>query len=129
MTDKMYPPAADFAAHAHADKATYEKMYAESISDPDAFWGEQGKRIDWMKPYTKVKNTSFEPGNIDIRWYEDGTMNVAANCIDRHLAERGDQTAIIWEADSPDTPARHISYKELHDNTFRMASVLKDLRV
>ncbi|MGB0968117.1 MAG: acetate--CoA ligase [Halocynthiibacter sp.] len=129
MTDKMYPPAADFAANAHADKATYEKMYAESISDPDAFWGEQGKRIDWMKPYTKVKNTSFEPGNIDIRWYEDGTMNVAANCIDRHLAERGDQTAIIWEADSPDTPARHISYKELHENTCRMANVLKDLGV
>ncbi|MGB0969078.1 MAG: acetate--CoA ligase, partial [Halocynthiibacter sp.] len=91
--------------------------------------GEQGKRIDWMKPYTKVKNTSFEPGNIDIRWYEDGTMNVAANCIDRHLAERGDQTAIIWEADSPDTPARHISYKELHENTCRMANVLKDLGV
>ncbi|WP_039017197.1 acetate--CoA ligase [Halocynthiibacter namhaensis] len=129
MTDKMYPPAADFAASAHADKATYEKMYAESISDPDAFWGEQGKRIDWMKPYTKIKNTSFEPGNIDIRWYEDGTMNVAANCIDRHLAERGDQTAIIWEADSPDTPARHISYKELHENTCRMANVLKDLGV
>ncbi len=129
MTDKMYPPAADFAANAHADKATYEKMYAESISDPDAFWGEQGKRIDWMKPYTKVKNTSFEPGNIDIRWYEDGTMNVAANCIDRHLAERGDQTAIIWEADSPDTPARHISYKELHENTCRMANVLKDMGV
>ncbi|MBI1493149.1 acetate--CoA ligase [Halocynthiibacter styelae] len=129
MTDKMYPPAADFAANAHADKASYEKMYAESLADPDAFWGEQGKRIDWMKPYTKVKNTSFEPGNIDIRWYEDGTMNVAANCIDRHLAERGDQTAIIWEADSPDTPARHISYKELHDNTCRMANVLKDLGV
>ena len=129
MTDKMYPPAANFAANAHADAATYEKMYAESISDPDAFWGEQGKRIDWMKPYTKVKNTSFEPGNIDIKWYEDGTMNVAANCIDRHLAERGDQTAIIWEADSPDTPARDISYKELHENTCRMANVLKDLGV
>ncbi|WP_107496963.1 acetate--CoA ligase [Thalassobius sp. I31.1] len=129
MTDKMYPPAADFAANAHADKASYEKMYAESLADPDAFWGEQGKRIDWMKPYTKVKNTSFEPGNIDIRWYEDGTMNVAANCIDRHLAERGDQTAIIWEADSPDTPARHISYKELHENTCRMANVLKDMGV
>jgi len=129
MTDKMYAPSAEFAANAHADKASYEKMYAQSLSDPDAFWGEQGKRIDWMKPYTKVKNTSFEPGNIDIRWYEDGTMNVAANCIDRHLAERGDQTAIIWEADSPDTPARHITYKQLHENTCRMANVLKDLGV
>ena len=100
MTDQpagIYPPSSAMAAGAHADKATYEKMYAESINDPEAFWGEHGKRIDWIKPYTRVKNTSFAPGAVDIKWYEDGTLNVSANCIDRHLETRGDQTAIIWE--------------------------------
>lgn len=77
----------------------YEAQYQQSVTDPDAFWGEQGKILDWIKPYTRVKNTSFAPGNISIKWYEDGTLNLAANCLDRHLAERGDQTAIIWEGD------------------------------
>lgn len=126
---KTYAPTADFAANSHADKATYDKMYAESIADPDAFWGEHGKRIDWMKPYTKVKNCSFEYGNVGINWYEDGTLNVAANCIDRHLATRGDQTAIIWEPDSPDDEALHITYKELHANVSKFANVLKEMGV
>ena len=84
------------------DEAKYQEMYAASIADPDKFWGEQGKRIDWIKPFTKVKNTSFEPGNVSIKWFEDGTLNVSYNCIDRHLAKRGNQTAIIWEGDDPE---------------------------
>ena len=108
----------------------YTRLYEASVRDPEAFWGAEGKRLDWIKPYTSVKNTSFEPGNIDIRWFEDGTLNVAANCIDRHLETRGDQTAIIWEPDDPQTEdALHISYRDLHDKTCRMANVLKDLGV
>ena len=128
-TDPIYPPSAEMAANAHADMATYRKMYAESIDDPDAFWREHGKRLDWIKPYTKVKNTSFAPGNIHIDWYEDGTLNVAANCIDRHLKDRGDKTAIIWEPDSPTEGAKHISYKELHAQVCQFSNVLKELGV
>jgi len=129
MSDKTYPPSAEFAANAHADAATYEAMYAASVADPDAFWGEHGKRIDWIKPYTKVKNTRFDFGDVDIKWYEDGTLNVAANCIDRHAATTPDKTAIIFEPDEPTEPARHISYRELLEQTSRMANVLKDLGV
>jgi acetyl-CoA synthetase len=128
MSD-LYPPSAAAAAGAHADKATYEKMYAESIADPAAFWGKHGKRIDWIKPYTQVKNTRFDFGDIDIKWYEDGTLNVAANCIDRHLAERGDQTAIIWEPDSPTDKSEHITYKDLHGHVCKFANVLKEMGV
>ena len=128
MSD-LYPPSAAAAAAAHADKATYEKMYAESIADPAAFWGEHGKRIDWIKPYTEVKNTRFDFGDVDIKWYQDGTLNVAANCIDRHLAERGDQTAIIWEPDSPTDKALHITYKDLHGHVCKFANVLKEMGV
>lgn len=124
MTDKTYPASPEFVANAHADTAKYEAMYNASMQDPDKFWGTEGKRLDWIKPYTKVKNTSFEPGNIDINWFEDGTLNVAVNCIDRHLATRGDQTAIIFEPDDPNTPAQHITYNELHDKVNRMANVL-----
>ncbi|MFT5615169.1 MAG: acetyl-CoA synthetase, partial [Granulosicoccus sp.] len=101
MTDNTYPPTAEAAASAHVNAAKYDEMYAASLADPNAFWGEHGKRIDWIKPYTQVKDTSFAPSNISINWYADGTLNVSANCIDRHLATRGDQTAIIWEPDSP----------------------------
>ena len=111
--------------NAHATPEVYARKYADSVADPAAFWGEEGKRLDWIKPYTKVKNTSFKFGEVSIKWYEDGVLNVAANCVDRHLAKRGDQTAIIWEPDDPETPARHISYKELADKVGRMANVLK----
>ncbi|MCC5964843.1 MAG: acetate--CoA ligase [Natronohydrobacter sp.] len=124
MSD-LYPASDEFVANAHVDAAKYEEMYAASIADPEAFWGEQGKRIDWIKPYSKVKNTSFAPGNISINWFEDGTLNVSANCIDRHIAKRGDQTAIIWEPDETTTPAKHITYRELLEQTCRMANVLK----
>ncbi len=129
MSDTTYAPAPEFAAKAHIDAAKYEEMYAASIKDPVAFWGEHGKRVDWMKPFTKVKDVDYSFGNVSIKWFEDGTLNVAANCIDRHLAKRGDQTAIIWEPDDPNEPAQHITYKELHAQTCKMANVLKSMGV
>jgi len=129
MTESIHAPSADFAAGAHVDKAGYDVMYAASIADPETFWGEHGKRLDWIRPYSRVKNTSFAPGAVSIKWYEDGTLNVASNCIDRHLTARGGQTAIVWEPDDPNESARHISYRELHAETCRMANVLKGLGV
>ncbi|WP_439153880.1 acetate--CoA ligase [Yoonia sp.] len=125
----IYPPSPEFAANAHADKAKYEEMYAASIADPAAFWAEHGKRIDWIKPFTKVKDTSFAPGKVHIKWYEDGTLNVAANCVDRHLETRGDKTAIIWEPDSADAPSEHITYRQLHTEVCKFANVLKQMGV
>ncbi|SLN29442.1 Acetyl-coenzyme A synthetase [Roseovarius gaetbuli] len=113
----------------HIDPEAYDRMYAQSVNDPATFWGEHGKRLDWIKPYTRVKNTSFAYDDVSIKWFEDGTLNVAANCVDRHLATRGDQTAIIWEPDSPDEEALHISYKELHSQVSKMANVLKSMGV
>ncbi|CUH62432.1 Acetyl-coenzyme A synthetase [Thalassovita gelatinovora] len=118
-----------FGETAHVDAARYDAMYAASLADPEAFWRDQGQRVEWIKPFTKVKNTSFAPGAIDVKWYEDGTLNVAANCIDRHLATRADQTAIIWEPDDPEEAAQHITYAELHRRTCRMANILEDLGV
>ena len=128
MADKVYSPTTAFAQNAHANKSTYENMYAASITDPNAFWAEQGQRLDWMTPFTKVKNTSFEHSNVSIKWYEDGELNVSANCIDRHLATRGDQTAIIWEGDNPDE-STHITYNELHTQVCKLANVYKSLGV
>ncbi len=119
-----HPVPVEFVAKAHLDVAAYRKMYEASLADPEGFWAEQGKRIDWIKPFTKVKNTCFDFGKVDIKWYEDGVLNVAANCIDRHLASRGDQTAIIWEPDDPNAEALHISYRQLYDKVCRMANVL-----
>ncbi|MBI1219298.1 MAG: acetate--CoA ligase [Rhodobacteraceae bacterium] len=128
MTDhpKVVPHAApgDFIAKAHVNAEGYAKMYSASSDDPDTFWGEHGKRLDWIKPYSKVKNTTFEYGKVDIKWFEDGVLNVAQNCIDRHLETRGDQTAIIFEPDDPKTPAQHITYRDLHEKVCRMANVL-----
>ena len=126
---KTYAPSASMTASAHVDAAKYDEMYAASVSNPEAFWAEHGKRLDWIKPFTKVKNTSFEPGNIDIKWFEDGTLNIAANCVDRHLATRADQTAIIFEPDDPSEPAQHITYSELHGHVGKMANVLKNMGV
>jgi acetyl-CoA synthetase len=130
MTDQsplkaVYPASADFVAKAHIDAETYESRYAASITDPEGFWGQEGLRIDWIKPYTRVKNTSFAPGNISIKWFEDGHLNVSANCIDRHMLTRANQTAIIWEPDDPKEPAQHITYAQLLENTCRVANVLK----
>src|SRR6266436_5588981 len=96
MSEKIYDVPAEWAKRAWADQAKYQEMYARSVKDPNGFWAEQAKRIGWMKPFTKVENASFAPGNISIKWFEDGVLNVAWNCIDRHLDKRGDQTAIIW---------------------------------
>ncbi len=121
----LYSASADFVAHAHVNAEQYAAKYAASVNDPEGFWAVEGQRIDWIKPYTKVKDTSFEFGNVSIKWFEDGTLNVSANCIDRHLIDRANQTAIIWEPDDPKTPARHITYTQLLENTCRMANVLK----
>jgi acetyl-CoA synthetase len=126
---KTYPPSAEMAANAHITAAKYDEMYAASVNDPDAFWAEHGKRIDWIKPFSSVKNVSYAPGNIDIKWFEDGTLNVAANCVDRHLATRGNQTAIIFEPDDPAEPAQHITYSQLHHHVGKMANVLKNMGV
>lgn len=119
----LIPVPDSLARSAWLDAAGYDRLYADSLRDPEKFWGEQGKRLHWSKPYKRVKNTSFT-GDVTIRWYEDGTLNASYNCIDRHLATRADQTAIIWEGDSPDVH-RHISYAELHENVCRLANVLK----
>ncbi|WP_435229164.1 acetate--CoA ligase [Pseudopelagicola sp. nBUS_20] len=129
MSQKSYPPSTELVSQSHADLLKYDSMYNASISDPDVFWGEHGQRIDWIKPFTKVSNTSFAPGNIDIKWFEDGTLNVAANCIDRHLETRGEQTAIIFEPDDPSEPAQHITYETLHRSVCKMANILEDLGV
>ena len=130
MTDTMQPPTVpvpeEFAKRAHVDAAGYEKMYAASIDTPEAFWAEHGRRLDWIRPYKTVKRVEFDFGKVDINWFEDGTLNVSANCIDRHVVTRGDQTAIIFEPDDPATPAQHITYKDLLEQVSRMANVLKE---
>ena len=128
MSDKMYPPSADFIANAHINKDKYDAMYAASIHDPEAFWAEHGKRVDWMTPFSKIKNVNYAYPDVSIKWFEDGELNVAANCIDRHLATRGDQTAIIWEGDNPDE-AKHITYNELHAQVSKLANVYKNMGV
>ena len=103
-------------------------MYAASINDPETFWGAQGKRLDWMQPYTKVKNTTFDHANVSIKWYEDGILNVSANCIDRHLSTRGEQVAIVWEGDDPND-SKNITYNQLHEKVCKLANVYKSLGV
>ncbi|MCW5729527.1 MAG: acetate--CoA ligase, partial [Alphaproteobacteria bacterium] len=125
MSDRtLFPVTKDWAGRAWVDKAKYEAMYRRSIDDPEGFWGEHGKRVDWIKPYTRVKDVSYQAKDLHIRWFHDGTLNASVNCVDRHLARRGDQVAIIWEADDPKHDAR-ITYRELHAEVCRMANVLK----
>ena len=121
----IHPVPAEFAKTAHIDKAKYEAMYKASVEDNEGFWAEQAKRIDWIKPFTKVKNVNYNIPNVSIKWFEDGTLNVSANCIDRHLAKRGDQVAIIWEGDDPKDDAK-ITYKQLHEHVCRLANAMKD---
>ena len=125
MSDKIYDVPAEWSKRAWVDEAKYKEMYARSVSDPNGFWGEQAKCIGWMKPFTKVENASFEPGKISIKWFEDGVLNVAWNCIDRHLDKRGDQTAIIWEGDNP-SESKHITYRQLHDDCLLYTSDAAD---
>ena len=129
MSNKVYPVSPEWASRAWIDDKAYRSLYERSIKDPVEFWGEMGRRIDWIKPYTQVKNTSFGPGpDVSIKWFEDGTLNVSANCIDRHLKTRGDQIAIIWEGDDP-TQDEKITYKQLHARVCKFANVLKALGV
>src|SRR5216683_1587798 len=128
ISEKIYDVSAEWAKRAWVDQAKYREMYARSVSDPNGFWGEQAKRIGWMKPFTKVENSSFAPGHISVKWFEDGVLNVAWNCIDRHLYTRGDQTAIIWEGDNP-SESKHITYRQLHDEVCRFANILRTRNV
>jgi len=121
--NELFPVPENVLSHAWIDDAKYRSMYAASIADPAKFWGEQGKRLHWIKPYTKVKNTRFT-GDVSIKWFEDGTLNAAYNCVDRHLQLRADQTAILWEGDDP-SESKHVSYAELYENVCRLANVLK----
>ncbi|MGO4406847.1 acetate--CoA ligase [Bosea sp. RAF48] len=125
MSETIYDVPAGWSEKAWVNNARYQEMYAASVADPEKFWGEHGKRIDWFKPYTKVKNTSYEPGKVSIKWFEDGTTNVAHNCVDRHLATRADQTAIIWEGDNP-AESKTITYGQLHAEVCKFANVLKE---
>ncbi|MED5337246.1 MAG: acetate--CoA ligase, partial [Pseudomonadota bacterium] len=127
MTDEqLFPVPTETARAALVDDAQYQAMYAASLADPEAFWAEHGKRIDWIKPYSQIKDVSYAADDLHIKWYYDGTLNVAANCLDRHLATRGDQTAIIWEGDDP-ADDKHITYRELHAEVCRLANALKGL--
>jgi acetyl-CoA synthetase len=128
MADKVYEVPADWKKRGYIDEAKYRAMYNRSLSDPNGFWAEEAKRIHWFKHFTKVKNTSFDPHHVSIKWFEDGTTNAAYNCIDRHLATRGDQVAIIWEGDDP-KESKKITYKELHDQVCRLANVLRNRNV
>ena len=124
MSEMLYKVPGSWSACAHVDAAKYHEMYTQSVRDPERFWGEHGKRIDWIKPYTWVKRTSFAADSVSIEWFGDGTTNVSLNCIDRHLANRADQIAIIWEGDNPNE-SKSITYRQLHDEVCRFANVLK----
>ena len=126
--NELFPVPDAWAQKAFADNDKYLAMYQQSLDDPDGFWGEQGKRIDWFKPYTKVKNTTYGPGDVSIKWYEDGTLNASYNCLDRHLDTRRDQTAIIWEGDDP-ADSKSFTYGELHAAVCKFANGLKSLGV
>jgi len=128
MHQSMYPVPPEFAREAHIKRADYERMYAESLSEPQRFWRTVGRRIDWIREFTQVKDTSYSADNFHIRWYYDGKLNVASNCLDRHLESRGDKTAIIWEGDDP-SRSEHISYRQLHERVCQCANALRSLGV
>ena len=125
MTDSVYPVPGEWAAKAQVDANRYSELYRDSIEDPEGFWRREAQRIDWIKPFTAVKETSFNEDDFGIRWFGDGTLNMSANCLDRHLAERGGATAIIWEPDDPAERGMTISYRELHSMVCRFANALK----
>ncbi len=125
----MHEPAPDLVRAAHIDSDGYAEMYTRSVNDPEGFWGEEAKRLDWITQPTRIKNTTFAYPDVSIKWFEDGELNVAANCVDRHLETRGDQTAIIWEPDEASDEALHITYRELHARVSKFANVLKELGI
>ncbi len=127
--EKRYPVPKEWAERAFIDRAKYESLYKASVENPEAFWREQAQRIDWIEPFHEVKDVSYDADDLHIRWFADGKLNVSANCLDRHLAARGDQTAIIWEPDDPSEPSRRITYRELYEQVCRFANALKALGV
>ena len=124
MSESLIPVPEEWKKRSFMTRAQYDAAYADSVRDPDGFWRKEAARLDWLKPFTKVKNVSWDPDNLSIKWFEDGALNVSANCIDRHLAKRGDQTAIIWEGDNP-ADSKHITYRQLHAEVCKFANVLK----
>ncbi|MEO1720480.1 MAG: AMP-binding protein, partial [Pseudomonadota bacterium] len=124
MSEKIYPVSPEWAARTWIDNAKYNEMYERSIADPEGFWGEMGQRIDWIKPYSTVKNTTYGPGEVSIRWYEDASLNVCYNCVDRHLQTKADQVAIIFEGDDP-TNEETITYRQLYERVCKFANVMK----
>jgi len=129
QTDDLFPPPQGFAGAGTLDLAQYQRMYQASVQDPDSFWRQAAKRLQWMREPTRIRDVSFKQDDFRIRWFEDGVLNVSVNCLDRHLATRGDKTAIVWEADSPDTPAQTISYRALHARVSRLGNALRALGV
>jgi len=128
MSSELIPVDPAIAQRSHCNEATYRAMYERSIKDPEGFWREHGKRIDWIKPYSKIKDVSYDAHNLHIRWFHDGTLNASVNCLDRHLKTRGSQTAIIWESDDPSLH-KHITYHQLYVMVCRLANGLRSLGV
>src|SRR5688572_9770622 len=125
----VYPVTDDFAAQARVTRHDYERLYAESVAQPDVFWGRIAQRLEWMKAPTQIKDVSYALDDFHIRWYADGELNASVNCLDRHLAQRGDKTALVFEHDDPALPAERISYRELHARVCRLANALRNLGV
>jgi len=128
MSDKIYDIPPEWTKRAYVDASKYKEMYARSVKDPNGFWAEEAKRLHWYRTPSKIKNASFGPGDVSIKWFEDGSLNAAYNCIDRHLATRAQQTAIIWEGDDP-SQSRHITYQQLHDEVCKLANILRNRNV
>jgi len=128
MDAQVFPVPEEIAKTAHIDEAKYKEMYARSVEDPEGFWAEHGKRLDWIKPFTKVKDVSYDPHDVHIKWFYDGTLNVAVNCIDRHLETRGDQVAIVWEGDDPKDDAK-ITYRDLYERVGKLGNAMRDMGV
>ncbi|MDQ3056982.1 MAG: acetate--CoA ligase, partial [Pseudomonadota bacterium] len=128
-TPDIYPVNAAFAANARITRGDYDRLYAESINDPDRFWATIAERLDWIRKPTQIKDVSFDVSDLHIRWYADGQLNASVNCLDRHLHTRGDKTALIWEPDDPNAQARHVSYRDLHARVSQLANALRNLGV
>ena len=126
--NEKFEVSSEWSAEAQINSTKYNEWYENSLNNNEEFWNEHGKRIDWIKPYTKVKDVSYNKDNFSIKWYYDGTLNASSNCIDRHLKDKADQTAIIWEGDDP-ADSKHISYKELHSEVSKLANGMKTLGV
>ena len=120
----IFEPSAEIKKLTHISKGNYDSLYKESISDPNTFWAKHGKRIDWIKPYNIVSSCSYKKDDVSIKWFEDGVLNASANCLDRHLATKGEKTAIIWEGDDP-SESKHISYQSLYEEVCKFSNVLK----